>query len=303
MIGGSSVTGPPGKSGSGSVWSRSKTAVRRNCVRGRIRGSAPAWVHCSMAFLEGGTGAQMRRAFSPLRRAAVAIIPWNDHYALATFRCVVHVDVLVLHGSPGSGKTTLSRVVSELLREADLAHAVIDLDDLNMVYPSPPRSFARANLRAIWPNYAAIPDLRLILPSVIADQEELEHLRGAVPGSRFVVCELTAPEAVLKERVTSREPNEFWRQRLRGFVDLFHARSDLEEIRDFWVSTHDRSIEESAREVVEKAGWQQAERLPLARNSAPVGPAPEVAARARSGGPGRPVGHAWGTEPPHGWCR
>lgn len=176
---------------------------------------------------------------------------------------MIHVDVLVLHGSPGSGKTTLSRVVSELLREADLAHAVIDLDDLNLVYPSPPRSFARANLKAIWPNYAAIPDLRLILPSVIADQEELEQLRGAVPGSRFVVCELTAPEPVLKERVTSREPNEFWRQRLRGFVDLFHARSDLEEIRDFWVSTHGRSIEESAREVVEKAGWH------LSRTSAP----------------------------------
>lgn len=166
------------------------------------------------------------------------------------------VDVLVLHGSPGSGKTTLSRAVSELLREADLAHAVVDLDDLNMVYPSPPRSFAQDNLRAIWPNYAAIPDLRLILPTVIADRRELEQLRGTVPGSRFVVCELTAPEAVLKERVTEREPNEFWRRKLRACVDLFHARDDLDAVRDFCVSTHERNIEVSAREVMEKAGWQ-----------------------------------------------
>ena len=31
---------------------------------------------------------------------------------------------------PGSAKTTLSRAIAECLRTADLAHAVIDLDDL-----------------------------------------------------------------------------------------------------------------------------------------------------------------------------
>ncbi|MTD58777.1 hypothetical protein [Amycolatopsis pithecellobii] len=54
--------------------------------------------------------------------------------------------MLYSHGSPGSGKTTLSR-------------AVIDLGDLSNVHPSPDRSFARKNLKAIWPNYAAIPQL------------------------------------------------------------------------------------------------------------------------------------------------
>jgi hypothetical protein len=137
-----------------------------------------------------------------------------------------------------------------------MANAVIDLDDLNKVYPYPERSFARDNLKAIWPNYAAIPDLRLVIPGVIADEEELVQLRVAVPGSRFVVCELTAPEAVLKDRVSAREPNEYWQDRLRNFVDVYHQRSDLASIRDFQVSTHDRSVNEAAREVIEKAGWQ-----------------------------------------------
>ena len=165
------------------------------------------------------------------------------------------VDVLVLHGSPGSGKTTLSRAIAEHLRAADLANAVIDLDDLCKMYPVPDRSFARENLKAIWPNYAAIPQLKLVIPGVIADEEERRLLRAAVPGARFAVCELTAPEAVLKDRVTAREPNEFWQGRLRDFVDRYHRRGDLPKIRDFQVSTHGRSGDETAREVIEQAGW------------------------------------------------
>ncbi|MEV4510054.1 AAA family ATPase [Dactylosporangium sp. NPDC049525] len=170
---------------------------------------------------------------------------------------MTNVDVLVLHGPPGSGKTTLSRSVAELLRVAETANAVIDLDDLSMVYPFPERSFARDNLRAIWPNYAAIPELKLVIPSVIVDEDELVQLRESVPGARFAVCELTAPEAVLKARVTAREPNEYWQRKLRDFVDLFLGRDDLAKIRDFQVSTHDRSAEEAAREVIGKAGWQR----------------------------------------------
>lgn len=113
---------------------------------------------------------------------------------------VNNVDVFVLHGSPGSGKSTLSGAIAGLLRESGLANAVIDLDDLTMVYPHPERSFALNNLRAVWPNYATIAGLRLVIPSVIADEDERVQLRAAVPGSRFVVCELTAPETVLKER-------------------------------------------------------------------------------------------------------
>ena len=160
----------------------------------------------------------------------------------------------MLHGSPGSGKTTLSRAIAELLRAAGRANAVIDLDDLSM---DPGRSFARDNLRAIWPNYAAVPQLKVVVPSVIGDEQEREQLRAAVPGARFIVCELTAPMTVLKNRVTAREPNEYWQQRLCDFVELYHRRSDLPRIRDFQVETHARTVGETAREVVEKAGWSQ----------------------------------------------
>jgi chloramphenicol 3-O-phosphotransferase len=164
-------------------------------------------------------------------------------------------EVLVLHGSPGSGKSTLAAAIAERLRVADLAHAVIDLDEISLVHPHPGHGFALRNLKAIWPHYAAVPGLRLIVPSVIADEDELVTFRAAVPCDRFLVCELTAPRPVLEERVLAREPNEFWRERLRYFLDLYGARTDLDRIRDFAVSTYDRPIDEAAREVIAKAGW------------------------------------------------
>ncbi len=174
---------------------------------------------------------------------------------MVTINSVDTSEVLVLHGSPGSGKTTLSRAISERLRVLEVPHAVIDLDDLSKVYPHPRRSFARENLEAIWPNYAAIAGVKVLIDSVIADEEELGLLRAALPGAKFAVCELTAPVAVLKNRVTGREPNEYWQSMLRDFVDLYHRRSDLSRIRNLLVSTHDKSADEAAQEVIEKAGW------------------------------------------------
>jgi predicted kinase len=162
--------------------------------------------------------------------------------------------VLVLHGSPGSGKSTLARAVAELLSEANVANAVIDLDALSIVHPYQGRSFSRANLRAVWPNYVAVPDLRVILPLVVVDRADLLELQEVATAGRFVVCELTAPRLILERRVTEREPNDYWRSRLLSFIALYHGRDDLAAIRDFQVATHGRTIEESAAEIIAKWG-------------------------------------------------
>jgi chloramphenicol 3-O-phosphotransferase len=165
-------------------------------------------------------------------------------------------DVLALHGSPGAGKSTLARALALTLAESDTPWGVIDLDELSLIHPYPGRFFPRENLRAIWPNYvAAAPDIKLIIPTVFADEREVELLRAVLPGARLMICELTAPVEILKQRVTEREPTEEMAAGLRSWVDIYHARSDHERIRHFQVTTYPATVDESAHQILQLAHW------------------------------------------------
>jgi hypothetical protein len=163
--------------------------------------------------------------------------------------------VLVLHGSPGSGKTTLAGAIAERLRRADLASALIDVDALSIVHPYQGRAFTRANLRAVWPNYAAVTDVRVVLPLVVVDRDDLLELKSITAAARFIVCELTAARSTLERRVLDREPNDFWRSRVLEFVAMYHGRDDLAAIRDFQVATDAGSIDDAASAVIDWCGW------------------------------------------------
>lgn len=165
------------------------------------------------------------------------------------------VEVLVLHGSPGAGKTTVAGAVAERLRRARIPNALIDLDALSIVYPHQGRSFSRANLRAVWPNYAAVPNARIVLPLVVTDEDDLVELQDIFRPRKVLVCELTAPRAILERRVTEREPNRFWTSRVLDFIRLYHGRDDLPVIRDVLVHTHPASVERTSAEVLRHCGW------------------------------------------------
>ena len=76
------------------------------------------------------------------------------------------VPMLVILGAMGSGKTTVLSELSDLLEEAGVAHAAVDLDTLSLMYPRRGGQGARLmydNLAAMWPNFAALGAERLVV--------------------------------------------------------------------------------------------------------------------------------------------
>ena len=168
------------------------------------------------------------------------------------------VPVLIISGSMGSGKTTVLSEASDLLEEANVAHAAIDLDWLSKMHPSRGQHGERlmfANLAAVWPVYAAAGAERLVVARVVEDRSDLQHYRDAVPGAELDVCRLEASLEKMQERVRGREPGMLQAKlvaRSEALADILRrTRAD-----DFTVDNGaGRSITDVAREVLSRAGW------------------------------------------------
>ncbi len=131
--------------------------------------------------------------------------------------------VLIISGSMGSGKTTVLSEVSDLLAEANVAHAAIDLDWLSKMHPSRGQHGERlmfANLAAVWPLYAAAGAERLVVARVVEDRSELHQYREAVLGPEPVVCRLEASLETMQERLRAREPGMFQAQGVARSAEL-----------------------------------------------------------------------------------
>ena len=160
----------------------------------------------------------------------------------------------------GDGKSTVLSEASDLLREARLAHAAIDLDWLAVMYPEKEQGrygeqLAFANLAAVWPVYVAAGAERLIVARVVENRSELKQYRHAVPGATIVVCRLTASIETMRERLRVREPGMFQAQGLRRSAELAGI-LDRARAEGFTVDNNQgRSVTGVAREVLSRAGW------------------------------------------------
>jgi hypothetical protein len=118
------------------------------------------------------------------------------------------VDVLVISGPVGVGKSTTAYEVSNQLQAAGIGHALLDSDELDRLFPMPAYQveLSEQNLRAVWSSFAERGTTRLVLVGVFIDVEaELDWLRRSIPGARWIVVLLLASEETLGERLSRRE--------------------------------------------------------------------------------------------------
>jgi len=171
------------------------------------------------------------------------------------------LDVLVISGPAGVGKTTLAHEVSRQLSADGVGHAVIDTDELDHIYPAPAHlaSLTEQSLRAVWSVLSAHGARRLILVGVHLDRDdELRWVSAAVPGAVFTRVRLTASPETLGERILRREVGTGAADQLeRTMAQLASLGRPGDDVRA--LPTDGRSPRELAAAVI--ALWRPAERV------------------------------------------
>ncbi|PZF58260.1 ATPase [Curtobacterium sp. MCSS17_008] len=118
-------------------------------------------------------------------------------------------EVLFVGGRSGVGKTTAAEALHDLLRAADVPHAVIDGDLLDLAYPAPHLAhpdarLAERNLRSMWAAYRELGYHRLVFTNTVSvlEHERLSAAMGDDPVVRAVL--LRASDATTAARLARR---------------------------------------------------------------------------------------------------
>lgn len=118
-------------------------------------------------------------------------------------------EVLFVGGRSGVGKSTAAEALHDLLVAADVAHAVIEGDLLDLAHPAPhvahhAARLAERNLAALWAGYRELGHHRLVFTNTVS---VLEHARlAAAMGDDPVVTVvlLRASDATTAARLARR---------------------------------------------------------------------------------------------------
>ncbi len=171
------------------------------------------------------------------------------------------VPTLLITGPSGVGKTTVASEVSELLDQAGVAHAFVDIDALRWCYPRPAHDrfrvqLAMKNLAAVWANFQEAGAACLVLADVLESRDDLAHYRAAVPGAVITVVRLRASTSALAERLDRREVGsalEWHTRRAAELADLM----ERSRVEDVLLDTENRSVNAIAHEMLLRTNWPE----------------------------------------------
>jgi hypothetical protein len=168
------------------------------------------------------------------------------------------VPVLVITGPVGVGKSAIANEAAWLLRQADVPHALVDLDRIEQCWPIPAddpenERVSHRNLACMWANFREAGADRLIFVRVLETRSLLRRVTKAVPGAHITVVRLMAPLAVLHERIRSREASdpEWFLGAATHTAEVF----ERAQVEDHLVDNENRPATVVAKEVLHRVGW------------------------------------------------
>ena len=177
------------------------------------------------------------------------------------------VQILLITGPAGVGKSTLCWEMSARLAAAQVAHAVVETDELDRVFPRPglqdlerispgTSDISSINLAAVWSTYRALGHSRLIMLGVMLHLEFDRHwIVAAIPDATITVVRLQATEITLLERLAQREIGSGRDEQIQR--TLRQARRMAGERTDglILVPTDGRAPQELAEAILLEVGW------------------------------------------------
>lgn len=177
------------------------------------------------------------------------------------------MELLLITGPAGVGKSTLSWEMSAQLAAAQVAHAVIETDELDRVFPRPDTAdlerirpgtvdVSSINLAAIWSTYRALGHTRLIMSGVMVHLGfDKRWILSAIPEARITVVRLLVSEPTLLARLAQREigsgADEQAQRSLRQARRM--ASEDAEDV--ILLPTDGKTPAELAKIILQKTGW------------------------------------------------
>lgn len=123
---------------------------------------------------------------------------------------MIRTQAAFLGGRSGVGKSTVAIALHDILSEREIAHAVIEGDNLDLAYPAPwtahPGSLlTERNLAAMWSNYRELGYRRLIYTNTVSVLQ-IPELSAAIGGEvEAVGILLRGSSGAVRSRLLARE--------------------------------------------------------------------------------------------------
>ena len=171
-----------------------------------------------------------------------------------------NVPVVIVTGTIGAGKSTVAGAMSELLHEADIRHALIEVDSLGEVYPAHDpddpygEALAMQMLATLWPQYLAAGITRAIVTMTLENTDELVKLLHAMGSPAATVVRLDASGRTRAARIEAREFGSL-RSAFLEKTDELGTRMAQLGIGDVIVDNDNRSPVDTARDVLRRIRW------------------------------------------------